>query len=199
MNIDLLVTQKGEVGLLSSENLVKKAIGVLFDPEQGFLSFEFADMDSMDLNIPVEGEFTPMLDSCPLIHFGAVKDGKIAQAYQIPLMFLNDPYRTQAYRSAKPSPKPLAAFSYFIRACTLGQPVHRDDAGDESTMGCILGDSLPSALQFAPHLARRHTMEVAPSAAPHINAPGLGLGGSGSSGRTTYQTYRTSKDEDYSE
>lgn len=199
MNIDLLVTQKGEVGLLSSENLVKKAIGVLYDPDQGFLSLEFADMDSMDLNIPVEGEFTPILDACPLIHFGAVKDGKIAQAYQIPLMFLNDPYRAQAYRSVKLSPKPLAAFSYFIRACTLGQPVHRDDAGDESTMGCILGDSLPSALQFAPHLARRHTMEVAPSAAPHINAPGLGLGGSGSTGRTTYQTYRAPNNDDKNE
>lgn len=181
MNIDLLVTAKGEAGLLSSENLVKKAIGIVFDTDSGTLTIEYADMDHLDLNIPVEEEFYPVLDNCPQIHIGAIKDGKIAQAYQVPLMFLSDPYRAQAFRNVRSPSKPLAAFDYFVKSCKLGQPVHRDDAGDESTMGCILGEALPSALQFAPHLARRHTMEVAPTAAPQPNAPGLGLGGSGSS------------------
>jgi len=191
MNIDLLVTAKGEAGLLSNENFVKKTIGVVFDSDKGILTLEYADMDHMDLNIPVEEDFFAILDACPQIHIGAVKEGKIAQAYQVPLMFLSDPYRAEAFRNARPPSKPLVAFNYFVKSCTLGQPVHRDDAGDESTMGCILGDALPSALQFAPHLARRHTIEVAPTAAPHINAPGLGLGGSSSSSRSVYTSGRS--------
>lgn len=178
MNIDLLVTPDGQTGLLSSTNLVKKAVGVLLDTQTGVLTLEYADMDHTELNIPIEEEFFGILDMCSHIHIGAVKDGKIAQAYQVPLMFLDDPYRAEAFQHVQDIQKPLAAFHHFVKKCVLGQPAHRDDAGDEETLGCILGDTAPSSLDFAPHLARRHTMEVAPSAAPQINAPGMGLGGS---------------------
>lgn len=181
MNIDLLFTAKNEAGLICSENLAKKAIGVLFDPENGMMSIEYADADHMDLNIPVEEEFYARLDFIPHLHIGAVHGGKIAQAYQVPLMLLNDPYRGEVLRHVQPPQKPLAAFDYFIKSCVFGQPVHRDDAGDEDTLGCILGEAQPANLEFAPHLARRHTFEAAPEAAPSINAPGLGLGGSSGS------------------
>lgn len=181
MDIDLLVTPKGEAGLLSNENLVKKAIGVIFDTDNGILSLEFADMDHLDFNIPVEREFYDRLDDCPLIHIGSVQDGKIAQAYQIPLMFLNDPYRAEAFQNTQEPPKPLAAFYYFVKNCVLGQPVHRADAGNEDSSGCILGDAAPSSLEFAKHLARRHGMEVANVSAANFNAPGMGMGGGGSS------------------
>ena len=49
-------------------------------------------------------------------------------------------------------------------------------------MGCILGDASPSALQFAPHLARRVAMEASPQAAPS-GPSGPGLGGGGGGGR----------------
>lgn len=184
MNIDLLFTARGEAGLLSSQNFIKKLVGVVFDVKGGLLSLEFADMDHMDLNIPVEEEFYPRLDLCPQIHIGAVKGGKIAQAYQVPFMFLDDPYRAEAFRNVRTPKRPLEAFHYFVKSCVLGQPVHREDAGDESTLGCILGEALPSSLEFAPHLARRHTMEISPSIAPSPNAPGMGLGGSGGGGRS---------------
>jgi hypothetical protein len=145
MNIDLLFTPKGESGLICSENLIKKAIGILFDPQSGTMSIEYADADHMDLNIPVEDEFFERLDFCPHLHIGAVKDGKIAQAYQVPLMMLNDPYRGEMLRRAQPPDKPLAAFQYFIKSCVFGQPVHRDDAGDEDTLGCILGEAQPAS------------------------------------------------------
>ena len=195
MNIDLLVTPKGETGLLSSDNLITKAIGAMFDPKHATLSLEFTDMDHMDLNIPVEPEFHHMLDMCPFIHFGSVKDGKIAQAYQVPLMFVGDFERTELYRHVRQSNKPLESFHYFVKSCVLGQPVHRDDAGNEDTLGCILGDTAPSSLEIAKHLARRHVMEVNPSAAPQVNAPGLGLGGSGSAGTTQYPTTPPKDDE----
>jgi len=187
MNIDLLFTAKGEAGLLSSENLVKKAAGVVLDTQTGTLTIEYADMDYMDLNIPIEHDFFPLLDRCAHIHIGAIKNGAIAQAYQIPLMFQDDPYRSEHMAKIPPVTAPLLAFDRFVKSCVKGQPAHREDLGDETAMGCILGDSVPSALQFAPHLARRHGMEAAPQTGPQTlytpQGPSLGLGGSSGGGR----------------
>lgn len=188
MNIDLLFTATGEAGLISSENLVKKVAGVVFDPASGLLSLEFVDMDFLELNIPIEKEFNATLDMSPQIHIGAVMGGNIAQAYQVPFMFLDDPYRAEAFQNMRQPRNPLEAFGYFVKSAVFGQPVHRADLGDENAMGCILGDAVPSALQFAPHLARRHQMEVAPKAAPSgPSGPGLGGGGGGGTpiGRVT--------------
>ncbi|MEM7651014.1 MAG: hypothetical protein AAF204_02890 [Pseudomonadota bacterium] len=188
MNIDLLFTANGEAGLVSNENLVQKVAGVVFDTQSGILTLEYVDMDFLELNIPVEAEFNATLDMCPTIHIGAIKDGNIAQAYQVPFMFLDDPYRGEAFKNVNQSAQPLEAFNYFVKATVFGQPLHRQDLGDETAMGCILGDAVPSALQFAPHLARRHQMEVAPKAAPSgpgPSGPGIGGGGGGSVGRIT--------------
>ena len=183
MNIDLLFTAQGEAGLISSENLVQKVAGVVFDTTSGVMTLEYVDMDFLELNIPVEAEFNATLDICPQIHIGAVVGGNIAQAYQVPFMFLDDPYRGEAFKGVKQPAQPLEAFGYFVKSTVFGQPVHRNDLGDESAMGCILGDAVPSALQFAPHLARRHQMEVAPKAVPSGPGPSTpGLGGGGSAG-----------------
>lgn len=196
MNIDLLITPQHQVGLLSSENLIKKAVGVLFDNETSTLSIEYVDSDHLDLNIPVESEFFGILDGNALIQLGAVKNGKIAQAYQVPLMFLNDPYRAEAFEKVEPPKQPLQSFYYFVKKCILGQPVHRDDAGDEDTAGCILGDVVPSSLEFANHLARRHGMEMGKHAANIPNAPGMGLGSSGGGGSSGTSRYYKTRDED---
>ncbi len=184
MNIDLLFTSEGESGLIASENLFKKAAGIVFDPDTGNLTIEYVDMDFIELNIPVESEFNATLDATSAIHIGAVKDGAIGQAYQVPFMLLNDPYRTNALAAGVESQirNPLAAFDYFVKQAVFGQPVHREDLGDEDAMGCILGDASPSSLQFAPHLARRHQMEIAPSAAPRGPAGPSGPGGVGGGG-----------------
>jgi hypothetical protein len=183
MNIDLLFTQDGEAGLLSSTNLVKKAAGIVIDVTSGLLTIEYADMDFLELNIPVEEEFFATLDMCPQIHIGAVMDDKIAQAYQVPFMFMDDPYRMEAFKNMPPPRNPLQAFDYFVKSCVFGQPVHREDLADEDKMGCILGDAAASSLQFAPQLARRQALEAAPRAAPSGPAgPGLGGGGGGRAG-----------------
>lgn len=184
MNIDLLFTQSGEAGLISSANLVKKASGVVFDTVSGLLTIEYSDMDFVELNIPVEKEFHATLDACPQIHIGSVKEGQIAQAYQVPFMFLDDPYRMEIFKGSSAPQNPLQAFGYFVKTCVFGQPVHRDDLGDEAAMGCILGDAVPSSLQFAPQLARRASLEAAPTIAPQGPAgPGLGGGGGGRAGQ----------------
>ena len=182
MNIDLLLTENGEAGLICSENPVKKAIGMTFDTQTGMMTAEYADMDFLELNIPVDMDFFEALDRNEHIHIGAVKDGNISQAYQVPFMFLDDPYRTQNMGGGvKQLPNPLQAFEYFVKSCVAGQPVHRNDLGDEQATGCVLGDAVPSSLQFAGHLARRVQMEAGPKAMPSLNlgpsAPGLGSGG----------------------
>lgn len=181
MNIDLLFTQKGEAGLIANENFVKKITGAVFDAKNGIFTLEFTDMDYMDLNIPIESEYNQYLDASPLIHIGAVKDGQIGQAYQVPLLLSDDPYRNEMMKPEEVE-NPIAAFGYFIKHCIAGQPAHRDDVEDEASAGCILGDSSPSSLQFAPQLARRQTLESRPVAAPSLSAPGLGGGGTSSSG-----------------
>ena len=179
MNIDLLFTSTGEAGLISNENLVQKAAGLVFDKQTGILTLELVDMDYLEMNIPVDSAFYDTLEYCVQIHVGAIKNGHIAQAYQIPFMFLDDPYRAEAFKNVRQPENPLVAFDRFVKRCITGQPVYRDDLGNEDSMGCVLGDASPSALQFAPHLARRHAMEAAPKLAPGINVPGLGLGSGG--------------------
>ena len=183
MNIDLLFTDELRAGLISDSNLIKKAAGVLLDTQTGLLTLEYVDMDFEELNIPVDSDFFQAMDRNTQIHIGAVKDGKIAQAYQIPLMFLDDPYRGNKMGQVKQSPNPLLAFEFFIKHATNGQPVHRNDLGDDAGAGCVLGDSMPSSLQFAPHLARQRAMEAAPKAQPDLtlgpSTPGLGGGGGG--------------------
>jgi len=96
MDIDLLFTEKGGAGLIANENFVKKMLGAVLDTKTGLFIAEFNDGDFMETNIPVEGEYFDTLDHCAIIHIGAVKNGNIAQAYQVPLMFADDPYRNQA-------------------------------------------------------------------------------------------------------
>ena len=161
MNIDLLFTKSDEAGLIASENLMKKASGVVLDSETGILTLEYVDADYMELNIPLERQFADMLAHAPFIHIGAVKNGNIAQAYQIPLMLLDDPYRGSMNRDVEnEGQSPLVAFGAFVKNCVTGQPAHRDDLGDEDSMGCVLGDDTPTSLQFAPHLEKRQAMEV---------------------------------------
>jgi len=179
MDIDLLFTQGGDAGLICSENTVQKALGIVLDTGSGLLSIEYMDGDYLEMNIPVEGAYYETLDYCSLMHIGAVKNGNIAQAYQVPLMFADDPYRNQTMQPMAPA-NPLAAFGLFLKACVFGQPVHRSDLGDDDNLGCILGDASPASLQFAPHLARRHALEARPTIAPS-HGPGLGLGSSGGS------------------
>lgn len=194
MDIDLLFTRTGEAGLIANENLIKKVAGVVFTMETGMISLELVDMDYLDLNIPVEAEFHPTLDYCYSMHVGSCKGGHISQAYQVPFLIQDDPYRGQSAEPPRQSKEPLTAFEYFIKACVSGQPIHREDLGDEEGLGCVLGDAVPSSLQFAPHLARRRGFEAAPKLAPG-NVPGLGLGGSGG-GSVQTNRGRGNKDSD---
>lgn len=188
MNIDLLLNDTGQAGLIASENLIKKAIGITLSSKEGQLTIEFADADTMHLNTLVTEDLIDELEMMQTLHIGAIMGGHIAQAYQVPLLFEDDPYRLETLQAAEQHPQPLQAFNYFIKTCTRGQPVHREEVSDEQALGCILEGHAPASLQFAPHLARRVQLEKAQKAQPNVptQAPGIGLGGSG--GTTTNNT-----------
>jgi hypothetical protein len=61
-------------------------------------------------------------------------------------------------------------------------------------MSCVLGEASPTALKFAPHLARRHAMEASPRLAPSHSPPTLGLGGRG--GNTNPPSGRKRQEDD---
>lgn len=185
MNIDLLYSNIGEAGLIASENFVKKIAGVSFSLESGVLTLEFKDMETKDLNIPVDGEFIGPLHETVMIFIGAAKKGHIAQAYKVPFMIADNPYGNPGMMAPMMEDKQLVAFNHFIRNCVVGQPVHREDLGDEIALSSVLGDASPAQLEFAPHLAKRHALEARPTAAPQVNVPGFsvpGMGGGSSGG-----------------
>ncbi|MBX2835145.1 MAG: hypothetical protein KTR28_09270 [Micavibrio sp.] len=198
MNIDLLFTANGDAGLILSQTLPQKAIGIVFDFETGLFTIEYADMDYLELNIPVQSDFYATLDATRHLHLGSIVKSQIAQAYQVPIMFMDDPYRMEALNNTPPIKSPLAAFEAFMKSCVFGQPVHRGDLADEGSSSCILGDSAPSSLQFAPHLARARNLESAPRAAPSIGPSGPGLGG-GSASHHTSRITRQSSDKNSNE
>lgn len=184
MNIDLLYSEDGEPGLIASQNFVQKIAGVLYSAESGEFTLEFRDMETLELNIPVEESFAGPLHHAMTIHIGACKDGHIAQAYNVPLIVSDNPYGTQGLPVPVDEQRELVAFSNFIKRCVVGQPVHREDLGDEISIASVLGDASPAQLAFAPHLAQRHQLQAAPKAGPSVNVPGFTVPGFGG-GSTT--------------
>lgn len=185
MNIDLLLSQDGQMALVSDRRLTRTVAGVAFDALTGLMTLEFADDDPLDLNIPVEQDFGKNFDLMISIYIGAIENGVIADARRVPVMLINDPFGGgNTGRFAVRPGQALAAFEAVLKKCTAGQPVHRDDLGDEGSAGGVMGGINPAVLQFSPQLARQHAIEIAQRAAPTaaLNAPGFGPKGMGGGG-----------------
>lgn len=184
MNIDLLLTDQGEPGLVSDTDFEHPVAGVMYDAESGQITLEFGDADPLELNIPVGGDTSDGLRHIIEIQIGIIERGMIADNRQVPLVLLNDPFGGgNAGRFPVRPRQSVTAFESFMQRCTNGQPVHRDDLGDELHSGSILGSVSPAVLQFAPHLARQKTMEAAPHLAPAPSAPGMSPGGNSGGGK----------------
>jgi len=179
MNIDLLLTQRGESGFLCDEGFFNPVAGVMFDAESCQITLEFADMDSMDLNIPVDHDFVERLLYARSMQLGAIVDGQITSSRQIPIVLINDPHGGPLAMPARGS-NSVIGFERFLKACVAGQPVHRENLGDEATADSVMGGINTSVLQYAPQLARQRAMEAAPKVSldlgPQMSGPG-GMGG----------------------
>ena len=183
MNIDLLFTGQGEAGLVCDAGFDAAVAGVMYDAGSGQLTLEFSDASSVDLNIPVEEEVGQNLLNALEIQVGVIERGMVAENRQVPLVLLHDPFGggNAGHFPIKPR-NSVMAFESFMKRCVSGQPVHRDDLGDEESSGTILGGMSAAVLQFAPHLARQRNLEAAPQYTVAPQAPGMSPSGRGGTG-----------------
>ena len=190
MNIDLLVSNQNVAGLISDESFKGSLAGVMFDAETGVMMLEFADADSIELNIPVELEIARVLADRVDIHLGILDRGAFAETRQLPLILQNDPFGggNAGYFAVKPR-QSVMDFENFMKRAISGQPVHRDDLGDEAAAESVMAGFNPAVLQFAPHLARQRTMEAAPKMQPSGPGPSMGMGGGGGGGGGSNPSY----------
>jgi hypothetical protein len=87
MQIDLLSTPAGELGLISNRNFDSQVSGVIFDVAERSLTLEFgAAMDSLRLNVPVGDDFAEHLKRAGFLHICAIERGRLTYAAQVPLV-----------------------------------------------------------------------------------------------------------------
>lgn len=184
MNIDLLMTKKHELGLVCDAAFSSVVSAVLYDEETRALTLELADMDTIHTNIPVEDDISNVLKNSYVLQIGVVEDGAITDHRKVPLMLLQDlGFLAQQGGQMRPPPASVSEFTYFMKECVTGQPLHRDDLGDESASGSVVGGLNRAVLDLAPHLARQRTLEAAhnfkPAGPAGPSVPGMNMGGGG--------------------
>ena len=90
MQIDLLVTHKGEMGLLTDAPFSSDPSGVIYDGLERSLTLEFAQsFDSIPLNVPLSDELAALIIRLDSLHVGVLEKGRIVSAGQLPLMLVN--------------------------------------------------------------------------------------------------------------
>lgn len=185
MDIDLLIGERGQSGLLCGTPLKGEPVGAIFDALLREITVEFAHGEGpLTLNIPVEERFIKKLLTDHSLFLGYVQDGLYVDALEVPLVYLNDPYRSALdARPAMKAHRNVSGFENFLHNSTFAQPIHRDDFGDESTLSGILYGEDVRAIKLAPALARQRDLEHMPHYAP-AQSMNLGLGGGVSRART---------------
>lgn len=175
MNIDLLVTDTGDAGLVGDTLLVSPIAGIMLDAETGLLNLELENHDTVDLNIPVEGRLHDMLFRATILQMGVIEQGEVQESRQVPLMVINDARAQPGHDAVARGSKLVKSFDSFIRRCVTGQPVHRDDLTNEISADSVMTGVNPAILAYAPHLERQLLLEASPSFIP--SGPGPRPGG----------------------
>ncbi len=202
MNIDFLMTKKGEPGLICDAPFEETPLAVIFDESSRQLSVEMEENLALVLNIPLEEQYLEDLSYADRIHIGILFEDEIAHSLQAPLIVVEDD--VDAITSGfPPVSKSVLQFESFVRQCVSGQPIHRTDLGNEAALKTVMSGEQMIAPHYAPGLVRARKLEAAPrTPAPH-NAPqfgGPGGGGGGGGGPAVqpqrYSTRKKSGDED---
>ena len=91
MNIDLLINKTQDIGIVTTSKFESRITAAIFDHETHQISLEFGEtMDSMTMNVPVDNEFIPYLMQRSQMFVIGTDRELIHEAYQIPLMHVND-------------------------------------------------------------------------------------------------------------
>lgn len=178
------MTAQGDAGLVCDEGFESPVAGVLFDAETRQITLEYVNLDTEELNIPVEDKAAEILLWATSVQVGVIAGGQIQDNRQVPLMLLNDPDGMPGRDLPVKPTASVSAFELFLQACVTGQPLHRADLGNEDEAGSVMGGINRAVLQFAPHLARQRALE----ASHNLNmggpaAPGMNMGGGGGGAR----------------
>lgn len=184
MQIDLLSTGGGELGLVSNRTFDSQVSGIIFDVGEQSLTLEFgASMDSLKLNIPVGDDFVKTMKASRYMHVCAVEKGRMTYAAQAPVMTVSMNEDDFAYTEL---PRGVMPLQTWLKNSKFAQSVHRDNLGDTTSNGGIMHrEGLSRAtLQVAPQLAQQLVKEqqlaqrVQLQNAPRMVPPSLGPGSS---------------------
>ena len=190
MNIDLFVTRQSEAGLVCAGSFPAPVAGVILDAETQEITLEFASGETFHLNIPVEISYREKLLFAHRAYVGYLENGLLTDAFEAPLLYLNDPYGSQ-FGDKSPLSKAkrsVVAFEQFMKRCNFAQGLHRNNLGDEDAARSVLRGIDPHRLQYAPALQRQLQLNAQPKTATAPQAPGLG--------GASAQSRPTKKDDD---
>ena len=195
MNIDLFHTGHNEAGLVCDGSFARPVIGVILDAQTHELTLEFEDGQTFHLNIPVETGHKEKMLFAHRMYVGYLADGLLTDSFEVPLLYLNDPYGGE-FGQNSPLSKPkrsVLAFEQFMKRCQFAQGLHRDNLGDEDTARSVLRGINPPALKYSPALQRQ--MQNRHAATPHIASGPQSPSPGGGASRTHVQR-KTDKPEE---
>lgn len=193
MQIDLLSSRQGEVGLVANGAFTSDISIIIFDVAERSLTLEYGEaMDSMKLNVPVGEDFVSHLVAQDSVHVCAIEKGRMVYAKQVPLIKVSMD-EDDVVSSGGGMARGVMGVQAWLKKVITGQPAHRDDLGNITTAGGIMHREglSPATLQAAPHLAKQLVAEQAlaqknqlqnqprfapPSLGPGSQVPGMGLG-----------------------
>lgn len=183
MQIDLLLSPRGEAGLVSSRSFDSPVSGIIFDLGDRSLTLELGEtMDSLRLNIPVGDDFVDTLKAATYLHICAVEKQRMTFAAQVPLMKVST--NEDDFFHEGGGHRGIMPLQAWLADSKFAQSVHRDNLADTGTNGGIMHrEGLSRAtLQVAPQLAQQLVKEQAlaqrqglhnvPRAAPPSLGPG---------------------------
>lgn len=200
MNIDLFMTPHNEAGLVCDSSFAgRQIVGIILDAQTHDVTLEFSDMgETFHPNIPIAENHREKLLFSGGIFVGFLEGGLLAGAYEVPLLYLNDPYgsdfgQTSRLTKAKPS---IVGFEQFMKRCTFAQAIHRENLGDEGMARSVLRGIDPHNLEYTPALLRQKQLAAMPAAAPATAPQVPGLGGSAASRQTRTSALQKKNDQE---
>lgn len=178
MNIDLFLTPHNEAGLVCGGEFGRPVVGIILDAQTLSLTLEMGDGETFHLNIPVEETHREKLLFSQHMFIGFLDGKMLADSYEVPLLYLNDPYGSEfGQNKALSKPKrSILGFEQFMKRCVFAQALHRENLGDEDSARSVLRGVDPNHMEYTPSLMRDRQIAATPTARPQSTpaVPGLG-------------------------
>lgn len=171
MRIDLLVSNKNEIGILSDEEFASPVSAIIYDEEKHALHLEFAQtMESIKCNIPVANDFSNLFEDADEILVGSTQKKVITDVRAVPI---------GTKRLYRQYPLSIPEYESFWGRVNRAQPLHRESYSEEE-LASVTREIRGSQLQFTKELRYNLSLQAAPRApslgpslAPGPKPPGM--------------------------